>query len=196
LFFFECVAFCLLTCLPTYLPTCLPAYLPTYLPAYLPATCLPTYLPAYLLIMAPNTPPKKSTQLEQDDRIRVLALRDASFTYQQIANQLHITYCQVQYTCESQKSTPRKAKGQPPKLSESDVDDIINWISVSKQHRHLPFVKVVKELDLPVGVTALARALKKRGYTCCKALSKPPLSNTNKRIRLAWALEHINWTPI
>jgi hypothetical protein len=119
---------------------------PTRLP-----TCPPTYLLAYPPAMAPTTPPKKFIRLDRDDRIRVLALRDASFTYQQIADQLHITYRQVQYTCESQKSTPRKAKGQPPNLSESDIGNIIDWISASIQHRRLPFYKVVKELDLPVG---------------------------------------------
>ena len=146
--------------------------------------------------MAPTTPPRNSTRLDRDDRIRVLTLRDGGLTYQQIANQLHITYRQVQYTCESQKPTPRKAKGQPPKLSESDVDNIITWISTSKHNRRMPFYKVVKELDLPVGASALARALKNRGYTRCKALSKPPLSDTNKCVRLTWALEHVNWTPI
>jgi hypothetical protein len=50
-----------------------------------------------------------------------------------------------------------RPKGQPPKLSESDIDNIIDWISASKQHRRMPFYKVVKELDLPVGTSALAR---------------------------------------
>ncbi|KAF4200233.1 hypothetical protein CNMCM8927_003680 [Aspergillus lentulus] len=141
----------------------------------------------------PSTPPQQaaeqrgnSIRLSRDDRIRVLTLRDAGFTYQQIADQLQITHRQVQYTCQSQQMTPTKAPGQPPKLSEEDVDNIIAFISSSKRNRRMPFYKLCEELDLPVGPTALARALKKRGYTRCIALRKPPLSDQNKRVRLAW----------
>ena len=135
-----------------------------------------------------------STRLNRDDRIHILTLRDAGFTYLQIASMLHITHYQVQYTCQSQTATPKKARGKTPKLSEEDVDRIIEWISSSKRTRRMPYSKVVRELDLPVGATALARALKKRGYTRCKALQKPPLYDEHKRVRLAWALEHVNWT--
>ncbi|EEA20407.1 transposable element tc1 transposase, putative [Talaromyces marneffei ATCC 18224] len=135
-----------------------------------------------------------STRLNRDDRIRILTLREAGFTYLQIASQLHITHDQVQYTCQSQQATPKKARGRTPKLSEEDVDRVIDWISSSKRTRRMPYYKVIRELDLPIGATALARALKKRGYTRCKALRKPPLSDEHKRVRLAWALEHVNWT--
>ncbi|EED13759.1 annexin ANXC4 [Talaromyces stipitatus ATCC 10500] len=135
-----------------------------------------------------------STRLTRDDRIRVLTLRDAGLTYSQISSQLQISYRQVQYTCQSQQTTPKKARGQIPKLSETDVDKIIEWISSSKRTRRMPYYKVVQELELPVGTAALSRALKKRGYTRCKALAKSPLSDQHKRVRLAWALEHINWT--
>uniref|UniRef100_A0A093VG25 Transposable element Tc1 transposase n=1 Tax=Talaromyces marneffei PM1 TaxID=1077442 RepID=A0A093VG25_TALMA len=135
-----------------------------------------------------------STRLNRDDRIRILTLREAGFTYLQIASQLHVTHDQVQYTCQSQQATPKKARGRTPKLSEEDVDRGIDWISSSKRTRRMPYYKVIRELDLPIGATALARALKKRGYTRCKALRKPPLSDEHKRVRLAWALEHVNWT--
>uniref|UniRef100_A0A093UUS5 Transposable element Tc1 transposase n=1 Tax=Talaromyces marneffei PM1 TaxID=1077442 RepID=A0A093UUS5_TALMA len=122
-----------------------------------------------------------STRLNRDDRIRILTLREAGFTYLQIASQLHITHDQVQYTCQSQQATPKKARGRTPKLSEEDVDRVIDWISSSKRTRRMPYYKVIRELDLPIGATALARALKKRGYTRCKALRKPPLSDEHKR---------------
>ena len=136
---------------------------------------------------------QNSTRLNRDERIRVLTLRDAGFTYQQITAQLQLTYQQVQYTCQSHQATPKKAPGQIPKLSD-DVDKIIDFISSSKRTRRMPYYKVIQELDLPVGTTALSQALKKRGYSRCKALRKPPLSDQNKRVRLCWALEHVNWT--
>lgn len=79
----------------------------------------------------PSTPeptsPKStnSKRLDRDDRIRVLTLRDAGFTYQQIVDQLQISYRQVQYTCQNQQATPRKTKGNTSKLSDEEVDHII-----------------------------------------------------------------------
>lgn len=52
---------------------------------------------------------------------------------------------------------------------------------------------MIEELDLGVSPMTLRHALKKRGYTRCKALRKPPLSQENRHVRLAWALEHVNW---
>lgn len=162
---------------------------------------------ANMAIPRPSTPPEaplevteisersqSSRWLSRDDRIRILTLRDAGFTYQQISSQLGFTYRQVQYTCQNEQSTPRKPPGQRPKLSEEDMDNIITFISSSQRTRRLSYKRVIEELNLPCGETALARALKKRGYSRCKALRKPPLSDDTKRVRLAWALEHVNWT--
>jgi len=118
-------------------------------------TCLPTCLPA----IVPTMPPKKSIRLDQDDCICLIYMRKP-------------------------KINSTQTKGQPPKLSESDINNIIDWISTLKQHHHMPFYKVVKELDLPIGTSALMHALKKQGYICCKALSKPPLSDINKYVYL------------
>jgi transposase len=125
----------------------------------------------------PPQPKQYSLRLDRDDRIRVLALRDAGFTYLQISQQLQISYRQVQYTCQSQQATPKKPRGATPKLSEAEVDRIIEWITSSKRTRRMPYYKVIQELNLSVGKKALARALRKRGYTRCIALRKPPLSD-------------------
>lgn len=141
-----------------------------------------------------SAPRTNSARLNRDDRIRVLTLRDTGHTYKQISNHLGVSYRQVQYTCQSQQSTPKKAPSNPPKLSKEEVDNIINFISSSKRTRRLPFYKVIQELDLDITPLSLARSLKKRGYRRCKALRKPPLLDTNRRLRFAWALEHLNWT--
>jgi transposase len=125
----------------------------------------------------PPRPKQNSVRLDRDDRIRVLTLRDAGFTYLQISRQLQISHRQVQYTCQSQQATPKKAHGNPPKLSEAEVDSIIEWITSSERTRRMPYHKVIQELGLTIGKHALARALQKRGYTRCKALQKPPLSD-------------------
>lgn len=144
---------------------------------------------------SPPTPlPTLKSNLGRDDRLRILTLRDAGLPCTAISKQLHLSYRQVQYTCQTQQASPKKPKGQPPKLSEEKMDEIIDWISASKHNRRKPFYQVINELDLGVTVPTLRRALKKRGYTRCKALQKPPLSQEARRVRLAWALEHVNWT--
>ncbi|EAA66188.1 predicted protein [Aspergillus nidulans FGSC A4] len=147
-----------------------------------------------MAIPRPSTPPEaplevteisersqSSRWLSRDDWIRILTLQDAGFTYQQISSQLGFTYRQVQYTCQNEQSTPQKPPGQRPKLSEEDMDNIITFISSSQRTRRLSYKRVIEELNLPCGETALARALKKRGYSRCKALRKPPLLDNTKR---------------
>ena len=115
----------------------------------------------------PTTPDRpNSTRLDRDNRIRILTLRDAGFTYQQIVDHLPgITYRQVQYTCQPKTYSPKKARGQTPKLSASQVDDILAFISSSERAKRLPYVKIIQELDLKVSTRALARALRTRGYS-------------------------------
>lgn len=104
-------------------------------------------------------------RLGRDDRIHILTLRDAGFTYLQISSQLGIGYCQVQYAVNAGQISPKKPPGKKAKLSEGDVDRIIAFITStsSERTRRLSFEKVIQELDLPVGYTALARALRKEG---------------------------------
>ena len=108
--------------------------------------------------------------LRRDDRLRILTLRDTGLSYSAISNQLHVSYRQVQYTCRTQQATPKKPKGQPPKLSEEQMDDIIAWISTSEVNRQKPFHQMIKELNLDVSVPTLRHSLMKRGYSKYKAL--------------------------
>ncbi|EED14254.1 conserved hypothetical protein [Talaromyces stipitatus ATCC 10500] len=98
----------------------------------------------------PASPKQYSTRLTRDDHIRVQTLREAGFTYEQIAKQLNITQNKVQYACQSSQVTPKKARGAAPKLSESQMDEIIEWISSSKRNRRMPYPKVIKALNLNV----------------------------------------------
>ncbi|EED15706.1 hypothetical protein TSTA_051420 [Talaromyces stipitatus ATCC 10500] len=59
-------------------------------------------------------------------------------------------------TCQSQQATPKKAYCNPSKLSEAEVDYIIEWITSLKHMRCMPYYKVIEELNLSVGKNALA----------------------------------------
>ena len=138
---------------------------------------------------APRTPSQKATR---DQRIAARTLRAQRYTYAQIASELDITQRQVQKACSDERPTPRKARGRGRKLSEEQLNEIIEFISSSKETRRMPYSRVIHELQLPVSSETLRRALARRGYHRCKALRKPPLSDRTRALRLIWALEHVN----
>lgn len=142
----------------------------------------------------PQPPQTPRHHISRDQRIIARTLRSQGHTYAQIAQQLHITQRQVQKACTDDRPTPRKAPGRSRKLSEEQLDEIIDFVSTSKETRRMPYSQLIQELNLTISVETLRRALARRGYHRCKALRKPPLSDRTKALRLAWALEHVNWT--
>ena len=148
---------------------------------------------------APVTPDPESPQRKRstrDIRRDVHLLHDIGWKQKDIATKLSITIDTVRYAIKT-RATPQHIKaGRPPKLSNTQVDEIITWISSSTRNRRLPFYRVTAELfpDGEISVDTLRYALKKRGYKRYVALRKPPLSVKNKRDRLQWALDHVNWS--
>lgn len=140
-----------------------------------------------------STPISKSTWLSRDDRIRIQTMRDLGYSQYRIAEILGFTKDQIQYTYHS-NLTPRKPSGQPSKLSPTQMDEIIDFITHSKRNRQMTYSRLIKALDLGVSVHCLQLALKNRGYRRYPALKKPPLSEPTRLARLSWAKEHINWT--
>lgn len=59
---------------------------------------LPACLPVYLSTDMPTTPPPPAPRPKssRDQRLQVLTLRDAGFSYKAISDQLGLSYCQVQ----------------------------------------------------------------------------------------------------
>ncbi|KAF9249652.1 hypothetical protein DTO006G1_6722 [Penicillium roqueforti] len=129
----------------------------------------------------PQTPRHNATR---DQRIAARTLRAKGYTYAQIAADLHITQRQVQKACTDNRPTPRKPPGARRKLSEEQLDEIIDFIRTSKETRRMPFSQLIQELHLSVGTETLRRALARRGYHRCKALRKPPLSDRTRALRL------------
>lgn len=141
--------------------------------------------------MSTTTPAAQTTPIQtsrswstRDQRVAARTLRAQQLTYAQIAAQLGMTLRQVQTACTEDRPTPRKPRGQRRKLSEDQLDEIIEFITSSKETRRMSFETVIKELQLPVCKTTLRKALARRGYHRCKALRKPPLSERTRACRL------------
>lgn len=109
-------------------------------------------------------------------------------------NEEPITLRQVQYAC-THRLTPKKRPGRPPELTEEEVDELELFVCSSKTGRLMSYLKLSMALPhLNASSDQIKAALYKRGFKRYVARQKPPLSEKNRRDRLAWALEHVNWT--
>ena len=132
----------------------------------------------------PQTPRPHSARASRDTRIAARTLRDQRYTYAEIASRLGITQRQVQKAYTDKRPTPRKPRGQRRKLSEDKLNEVIEFITQSKETRRIGFEELIQRLQLPISKNTLRRALARRGYRRCKALRKLPLSNRTRALRL------------
>lgn len=142
---------------------------------------------------APATP-KHRKQLNRDQRLQVRTLKDAKFTHQIIATQLSITLRQVEYALH-QPLSPGKKTGRPPSLSPQQTQELIQFITSSREARQISYLSLAQHFQhWGIREHAIRSVLKNAGFSRRIALSKPPLTEVNKAKRLAWAEAHINWT--
>ena len=145
----------------------------------------------------PQTPPplnRGTTQLSRDQRRDILLMHNLKKDDEEIATYLNITLRQVTYTLQTQKATPRKRSGRPGILTPDQIDVLISYVTSSKKTRRLPYQKLSEELEFNVSAGTIKRALHQRGYHRRVALRKPPITETNRVIRLTWAYEHLQWS--
>ncbi len=145
--------------------------------------------------MEPPSTPKKSCQLPRDQRIQACTLHNAGLTYADIAQRLHCTQRQVQYACQAPRFTPKKGRGRRMILSQSQQEELIEFVTSSKHGRRYSYLQLSCIFNRwGVGEYAIRSALRKAGFKRYMARTKPPLSEKNKRKRFEWAMEHRNWT--
>jgi hypothetical protein len=58
----------------------------------------------------------------------------------------------------------------------------------------MSFAKLAEVLEFGVKKDAIRTALLREGFHRRLAMRKPPISEKNRQVRLAWALEHVDWT--
>ena len=78
-------------------------------------------------------------------------------------------------------------------LLDTKVNEIINYLSESWEHRILKYDVLHAELGLKCSVPTLERRLKQRGYFRCTAYQKPYLTKAQVITRYLWAIAHIFW---
>ena len=147
----------------------------------------------------PSTPKRRTPLLTRDQRIQVQTLRGAGWSRGDIVCHFRslgvlCTERQVQWA-EAHRSTPQKHRcGVRSILDTPTRHRIIEFIISSQRTRRMSYIQLSEEMSLFVSEAIIRRALRKEGYFRRIARKKPPISEKNARLRLAWALEHVNWT--
>lgn len=148
--------------------------------------------------MTPQTPTRRPKQadLSRDERIRVLTLRGLQWTYQAIADYLHITIRQVQTACTAEHPTPGKRTGRPTMLNPQQIEELVRYVCSSRTTRLMSYLHLATGpfSHWQVGQYVIRHALRQEGFSRYIARAKPPLSPKNIQSRLQWALEHRHWT--
>jgi len=67
-------------------------------------------------------------------------------------------------------------------------------VTASRENRETPYLDIPAILGFDCGEKAIRTALKREGYARFVSRKKCPLSEENRRKRLDWAKEHVNWT--
>jgi hypothetical protein len=146
-------------------------------------------------VPTPKTHPN-STPTTRDDRLRIqtlyytagwtvddILLQSPRFTRKQVDRALH---CRL---------TPQKTRcGRKPLLSTPERKSLIGWATYNSLTREIPIKELPKWLGRNYGEKAIRTAFKKEGYCRAVMRRKPPISEANQKLRLAWAEEYKDWT--
>lgn len=86
--------------------------------------------------------------LTRDERLQCALLRTLDWEFQRIAKHIGCTERQAWYACQG-PATPKKRSRRPLILSDEQVNEAIEFISLSRQNRRMPYDNVIRLLNIP-----------------------------------------------
>jgi len=157
----------------------------------------PLPLPEPSLGPVPHPPIRrpKAPDLTRDQKRDCQLLHSIGWSYSQIHRQTGYTIRQIEGACRaSARATPKKKSRRPPLLTQAQVEELVEFVCASSTNRRMSFAKLAEVLDFGVKKQAIRTALLREGFHRRLAMRKPPITEKNRKIRLAWAEEHVKWT--
>jgi hypothetical protein len=91
--------------------------------------------------------------------------------------------------------TPTKQLGRKPNLTSLIRERLIARATLDAAHRRMTYEEIAQLEGIQAGQKALVAAFQKESYHRRVATAKPLLTQSHKQARLAWAREHLEWTP-
>ena len=140
---------------------------------------------------------RRRNYISSEDCIRVNTLRKhTNKTIEQIAQDLGLSWNQVQRVCARHSERPSVRTGRPPVLSSQQIDQLVAFVRSSYEARRMSYLDLSLDpfREWNIGQRCIQRALNSRGYYRRRARSKPVLSDINKTKRIEFAQTHINWS--
>lgn len=138
---------------------------------------------------------RRRNYISSEDCIRVNTLRKhTNKTIEQIAQDLGLSWNQVQRVCARQSERPSVRTGRTPVLSSQQIDQLVAFVRSSYEARRMSYLDLSLDpfREWNIGEKCIQRALNSRGYFRRRARSKPILSDINKTKRIEFAQTHIN----
>ncbi|KAF4625082.1 hypothetical protein G7Y89_g13087 [Cudoniella acicularis] len=80
--------------------------------------------------------------------------------------------------------------------SQAQAEKLVEFVYASAQNRRMSFQKLVEVMDFGIKNDAIRIALLREGFHRRLVMRKPPITEKNRQLRKAWALEHVEWTIV
>jgi len=143
--------------------------------------------------------PKGSTgtkQLSTEERQRIRTLYfDGYLSQSLIQERTGFTKAQIQTAIRANDATASRSSGRPATITPQQEEELVEFVCGSKRNRRMGYLELSMALFAGMlGMYVIKRALYRLGFRRRIARRKPPLSEKNQRLRVAWAEEHKNWT--
>jgi hypothetical protein len=91
-----------------------------------------------------------------------------------------------------------KRSGRPPFIADAQLQELIAFVCASCHNRRLSWAELPFEYPMCTWPNAtewsITSALRRAGFRRRIARTKPPISEENRLLRLAFAHEHLNWS--
>lgn len=125
-----------------------------------------------------------------------MTLHSLGKSTQQIAASIKVSPYQVRYALKRDAISLKRRSGRPSVLSESQVDELEEFICSSQRNRMMTYLELETGPFQHWGISEnlIRKVLKKRGYSRHRAAEKPRMTEKSKLRRKEWAEAHADWT--
>ena len=136
------------------------------------------------------------TRLTYKERCRTFTLSDLlHWSSEAIAAIMGLHRTTIQSVLRSRAETPKKQMGRKPAITRRIRERLVARATLDADHRRMTYSEIARLEGVEAGRKALVAAFKMESYSRRVATSKPLLTEPQKQVCLAWAIEHLNWKP-